>query len=142
MITAAVWYVDQWIKHPFGGGATKHMMAPGPDREYEMMPLALLYALMTGGIPALHIAGTPYHKLADWTYDAYDYLDRTEDLHRRPTRLQVNWKNPLRSRITHNTVWLRRGLAKVATRALPGIGWALFAYDIYSVSKWYLETDF
>ena len=133
MITAAIWYVDQWVKHPFGGGATKHMMKPGTSRDYEMMPAALVYALWTGGVPALHIAGTPYHKLANWTYDAYDYLYRTEPIVRHSQLARGGMSRRL---------WFKRGFAKVATRAIPGIGWALFAFDIYSVSKWYLETDF
>ncbi len=130
MISGAVWYLDKWSKHKYGGQATWAMTAPGSNREYDMMPAALIYGLFTAGIPAVHIAAMPYAKIADLSYDLAEYASRTDSI----------WRSQIPKFFTRKGM-LRVG-AKIGARALPVVGWALLAYDVYNVSKWYLETDF
>ncbi len=123
MIIGSLWYLDQWYKNPLGGGIARSMMA-SQSSEGEMMPAALLYSLTTAGIPAVHIAGLPYHSIANVSYDMLDYVDRTDSI----------WRSQL-PRLASKKGMLRLG-AKVGGRAIPGLGWALFAVDMWHVGKW------
>jgi hypothetical protein len=123
MIIGALWYIDQWNKNPLGGGLARGMMASSSS-EGEMVPAALMYSLATAGVPAVHIAGMPYHTIAQKSYDMLEYAERTDSM----------WRSQI-PKLASRKGMLRLG-AKVGGRVVPGLGWALFALDMWYVGKW------
>ena len=144
MIIGALWYFDQWYDSPFGGGVARDMMKH-QSSEGEMIPAAFVWSAATFGVPAVHIAGMPYHSIFKKGAQLSEYVARTAPtpvwLHpaSKFDMTTMKWVLP-RAKLSRKM--LLRGVAKVGARAVPGLGWALLAVDLYHVGKWYMETDF
>ena len=148
MIRGSIWYMEQWDKlhspmyKPVYDASTdtrrsKYSRAAG-------FTSAILYSAMTGLTPSIVIASSPYHIMYSVSSD-----------------LSLGWRTAMRAEggmLVHTTGvsrWVLGGsddvfrlvrsrlfLAKAGARLIPGLGWALLAYDLYTVGNWYMKTDF
>ena len=135
MIWAAIWYLDKWANSPYGGGVAWSMTKPGSSGEYEMMPGALVYTLATAALPAVHIAGTPYGAISKVASRLDEYVYNTS------TTGKMSSFSFTKKRFVYSNRWLLRSGAKVGSRLVPGLGWGLLAYDLYTVGRWYMQDE-
>lgn len=135
MLFASIWYLDLWSKSSVGGGFARSMTKPGASGEYEMMPAALVWTLATAGVPAIHIAGTPYHQISKASAYLDDYVHVTDP------KGKMSHFSFTKRRFVYSNQWLRRSAARVGARLVPGLGWGLLAYDLYTVGRWYMQDE-
>lgn len=117
MITGAVWYLDQLATHKWGGKAAIRAVQIDDSLAGPMIIAGFAWGL----VPAAHIAAVPYSKIVRTTQDIRSFLYRTSHYYIFP-------KGSARAR--------NKLLAKIGARAVPGLGWALLAYDLYSAGKY------
>lgn len=127
MIIGGLWWIEQWHK------AHKKFYGYADDSP-EGQVGSVVYAIMTGVAPAVAISASPYGYMQIVKHNADDYLARRGYQGR-------HWAFDIRSkRFTFSRSFSRRlllrGGAKLATRAIPVVGWALFAWDMWLVGKW------
>jgi hypothetical protein len=139
MISNALWYIHQWNRARWGGELSRDMMEHG-DKDSLATSFGIIgHAFGTGLVPATIIGTSPYAALQYGSMAAEDYLARKAYLGE-----HASWSLS-KARWTYSRSFSRRliakGAAKVATRFIPIVGWGLFAYDLYNVGKWYLESD-
>ena len=126
-----------------------------------------LPAKSAAAVAGIHVAGLPYHniiKATNWL-DAFNYGAHNQMVARQQFRTMVARGMPIsKSSMRHfasygvghrglayalrdpmglNRVltkgrWLRLA-GKVGARAVPGLGWALLAYDVYTVTNMILD---
>lgn len=134
MMKAAAWYAGEW--HKFH----KSAYAPSVDRATEhpvFGSLAMLYVSETLALPIVAASVSPYVKLhqvsqqMDWALEASRPGMRAP-LHNWSPKLYKFGKRGLAARIA----------LRIGSRAIPYVGWSLLVYDLYSVGKWFMETDF
>lgn len=133
MIIGAFWYLDKWAHSGFGDFAWS--MAKTDDGENMMMPGALVFSLATAGVPALAIAAMPYQTISVASSKLDEYVYRTS------TTGKMSSFSFTKRRFVYSNRWLLRSAAKIGARAVPGLGWALLAYDLYTVADWYMRSD-
>ena len=133
MIVGAFWFLDQWVDSGFGDFAWS--MAKDDDGENMMMPGALVFSLATAGIPAVTIAAMPYHTISVASSKLDEYVYRTS------TTGKMSHFSFTKQRFVFSRRWLLRSTAKVGARLVPGLGWALLAWDLYSLADWYMRSD-
>ena len=129
MIIGALWWLEQWHK------AHKPYYQYADDSSYGM-PASVLYATMTGVVPAAFIAASPYGQLQRITMGIEDYSSRRAY---DKSTLHFSTKFPFARRKFVHSAGKRAALkfgARVGARFVPGLGWALFAVDMWHVGKW------
>lgn len=142
MIGASIWYAQQWDKFhsPYYGDYRDAL-----DREDPHAAVVPFYVTATFAFPSVAIATSPYaylfSKASQLSHraDLLDYeLSSVKHFARHAPFSDIV---PMRAAASRRLAskWF---LARAGARLLPGLGWGLLAYDIYSVSKWYLESDF
>lgn len=148
MLRGSVWYLEQWDRihspmyKPFADAVFHSDISD--ERKAVGWSAGVLYTVMTALSPAIIIGVSPY-----------------QGMYRVSSELSLGWRTAMRAEggmLAHSTGvsrWILAGtddvfnvvrsrlfLAKAGSRLIPGVGWALFAYDLYKVGQWYMETDF
>ncbi|HHZ64180.1 MAG TPA: hypothetical protein EYN51_01555 [Flavobacteriales bacterium] len=150
MIRGAIWWLEQWnnihspLYRPFGDAILSEDSELSDSRKLAGFTSGLLYAGMTGLAPAIVIGSSPYL-----------YMSKAGGSLSEGWRTAMRVEGGLLAHTTPVSRWILGGsddvfrlvrsrlfLAKVGARFIPGLGWGLLAYDLYTVGKWYMETDF
>ncbi len=139
MLTGAVWYLVGWDKfHSPYYGRVSSALQEGNRGALASIP----YALWTGVAPAVLMGLGPYHymftKPAEWGHTATmidDELRSVRHIARHFPRL-----GPMNAAVSQRMA-TRAMYLRVGARLVPFLGWALLAYDVAQLSKWYIESD-
>jgi hypothetical protein len=140
MISGAVWYLQQWDEFhaPYYGDYRESMS----EKKSAVVPF---YAFATLAVPAVGIGISPYaylfskgHQLSGIADDAAYDLARNRHIFQHAPFSKIAPMRGAASRVLASK-WL---FARAGARLVPGLGWALLAYDLYNVGKWYIESDF
>ena len=137
MLRHAIWVLEHEIEF-----ARKHFDwgTEGPPT-VEDDPWWIFGGMLAAGAQTVAITAMPYAGLARAHGLASDYLwMRTAPQHRiRGFKISSPGFKPIPfGWSTSRKAMFRLGVAKVATRFIPYVGWGLAAYDLYSVGKWAL----
>ena len=142
MFRTAIWFLEQevrWGRTLFGPDST-----PG-ELTLDEIAAAGVFGTM-GAVQTFFIGTAPYHALykmgSSMALDAdriTEAISRERWIGRSPLwrHFNLTWgTKPARSQL------LKRAALKVGARAIPGLGWALFATDVYFSAKWISENYF
>ena len=127
MFIHGLWWIEQW--HEWHAPYYQYA-----DDSPEGQVASPIYAILTGVAPAVGISLGTYGGIQAITMGLEDYVERRAYQGR-------HWAFDIKSaRFTFSRSasrrMLLRGAAKVGARVVPGLGWALFAVDMWHVGKW------
>ncbi len=129
MLISAIWLLE--AEYRFG---KKHFTYTDPDPDnmgwYEAV--AALTMISGGAVQTAAITMMPYYSLSR-AHEAAQWAVRDTMWTRTVRRTRSFY--PLNRVLAQPSAW-RFAAAKVGSRFIPYVGWALLAYDVYSVGKW------
>ncbi len=127
MIIGGLWWLEQWHKwhSPYYQYA---------DDSPEGQVGSVIYSIMTGVVPAVGIAVSPYGQLQRQTIRLESYIaNRGYQGHQ--FRFSMSKGKFVFGRPLAKRAALKLG-ARIGARFVPGLGWALLVVDAWAVGKW------
>ena len=129
MFIHGLWWIEQW--HEWHAPYYQYA-----DDSPEGRVASPIYAIMTGVAPAVGISLGTYGGIQAITMGLEDYSSRRA--YDKAT-LHFSTTFPFARRQFVHSAGKRAALkfgARVGARFMPGLGWALFAVDMWHVGKW------
>ncbi len=129
MLISAIWLLEAEYKW-----GKKHFSYTDPNPDYMSgYEAATVLTLIAGGtVQSAMVTMMPYYGLSK-AHDAAQLAARDTMWTRTVRRTRSFY--PLNRILRQPSAW-RFAAAKIGSRFIPYVGWALLAYDAYSVGKW------